>query len=59
MLEVPYVREAVVTTSRGGVTGVYNRYDFSKEKKAALLWDQHLQEILSARAWGSPTILGC
>jgi integrase len=54
-LEVPYeVREAVVNHKQGGVAGVYNRYDFAREKKAALLlWDQHLQEILNAASSAS------
>ena len=46
--------EAVVNHKQGGVAGVYNRYDFAREKKAALLlWDQHLQEILNAASSAS------
>ena len=54
-LEVPFeVREAVVNHKQGGVAGIYNRYDFAKEKKAALLlWDQHLQEILGGASGGT------
>jgi hypothetical protein len=47
------VTEAVlnhVSGSRGGIVGVYQRYDYAEEKRAALTdWGRRLTEIVDGR----------
>ena len=53
------VTEAVlnhVSGSRAGIVGVYQRYDYAEEKRAALhAWGRRVAEILGGRAPPSPT----
>jgi integrase len=45
----PVVVESILGHTIGGVAGVYQRYDYMKEKRETLLlWEAHLRKIISA-----------
>jgi integrase len=49
--------ERILNHIQGGVAGIYNRYEFDREKRAALLrWEKRLDEIIAGQTGASNVI---